>query len=205
MILRTRSACRLLFIACLAPLFYLAARFSVGALAGNPVRTAILYTGDWTMRLLIVSLAVRPLSDLTRLKTLLSYRRPIGLGALFYAALHFALYLGLEYFFRLSVLLKDAWSTPYVLVGFGSLLILIFLGATSVRSWIRRLGPKRWGSIHRLVYPVAVGGVAHYALKAKTASPELLAYAALVGVLLVYRLTRKPLGLSDRGLAFPQI
>ena len=146
------------------------------------------------MRLLILSLAVRPLSDLCRLKTLLPYRRPLGLGALFYASLHFALYLGLEYFFRLPVLLQDALCTPYILVGFGTLLILILLGVTSARGLMRRLGPKRWGSIHRLVYPVAVGGVVHYALKAKTTSPELLVYAALVAALLVYRLMRKPLG-----------
>jgi sulfoxide reductase heme-binding subunit YedZ len=201
--LRTRPACRLLFVACLLPLFYLAVRFAAGALSGNPVRTAILYTGDWTMRLLMLSLAVRPLSDLVRLKTLLPFRRPLGLGALFYASVHFALYLGLEYFFRFSIMLQDARCTPYILVGFGTLLVFILLGVTSARGLMRRLGPKRWGSIHRLAYPVAVGGVAHYALKAKTASPELLAYAAVVAVLLVYRLMRKPLGLSDRGHSSP--
>jgi methionine sulfoxide reductase heme-binding subunit len=202
--LPTRPACRLLFVACLVPFFYLVVRFAVGAPAGNPVRTAILFTGDWTMRLLILSLAVRPLSDIARLKTLLAFRRPLGLGALFYAALHFAAYLGLEYFFRIPVLLEDARRTPNIIVGFGSLLVLVLLGVTSARGLMRRLGRKRWGSIHKLVYPVAVGGVAHYALKAKTSSPELLAYAALIAVLLVYRLMRKTLGLSDLAPASPR-
>jgi sulfoxide reductase heme-binding subunit YedZ len=201
---QTLAAKRLLLVACFVPFLILVARLAAGTLGGNPVRTAILYTGDWTMRFLILSLAVRPLSDLARRKALLQYRRPLGLVALFYAALHFAVYLGLDYFFCLAVVLQEARRSPYIVVGFGSFLLLVFLGATSVRSWMRRLGAKRWVSIHRLVYPVAVGGVVHYALKAKTAGPELLIYAGLVAALLVYRLMRKPLGLSDRGLPFPR-
>jgi sulfoxide reductase heme-binding subunit YedZ len=194
----TRLSCRLLFVLCLVPFFWIAARFALGAVGGNPVRTLILYAGDWAMRLLILTLAVRPLSDLAPRAALLPYRRPLGLAALFYASLHFAVYLGLEYFFQLPLVLRDALCSPYILVGFGSFLGLVLLGVTSARGLMRRLGEKRWKGIHRLVYPVAVGGVVHYALKAKTAGPELLSYAALVAALLVYRLLRKPLGLAPR-------
>jgi sulfoxide reductase heme-binding subunit YedZ len=201
---QTLLAKRLLLAACFVPLLLLAARLAAGTLGGNPVRTAILYAGDWTMRFLILSLAVRPLSDVARRMDLLHFRRQLGLVALFYAALHFGMYLGLDYLFYLRVVLQEARRSPYIIVGFGSFLLLVFLGATSVKSWMRRLGAKRWSRMHRLVYPVAVGGVVHYALKAKTAGPELLSYAALVAALLVYRLMRKPLGLSGRGLPSPR-
>ena len=189
-----RVARRSLIFFCSVPLLYLVVRLVYGTLGANPVRTAILHTGDWTMRLLILCLAVKPLSDVTRIKALLPYHRPLGLFALFYAALHFAIFLGLDYFFQLPLVLKEARKSPYIIVGFGSFLILVFLGATSIKSWMRRLGVRRWSRIHLLVYPVAVGGVVHNALKAKTAGPGLLIYAALVAALLVYRLLRKPLG-----------
>ncbi len=152
------------FALCLVP----AALLTLGAfgLAGqslgtNPVETLIHELGTWSLRFLLITLAVTPLRRLTGQAWLLRFRRMLGLFAFFYLLLHFLAYAGIDQRFALGYILEDIAERPYITLGFAAFLMLIPLAATSTRRMVRRLGP-RWKKLHRLVYPAAILGVWHY-------------------------------------------
>jgi sulfoxide reductase heme-binding subunit YedZ len=182
----------LIWVLCLAPLAYLAWLFLKNQLGANPIERIEHFTGDWTIRLLIATLAITPLRKLLHLPDLIRFRRLIGLFAFFYACLHFTAYLWLDQFFDLSAILKDIAKRPYITAGFTGFVLLIPLAVTSTNSWIRRLGGKRWQKLHRLVYISAIAGVIHYYWLVKSDIRLPVLYGALVGLELGYRfLVRK--------------
>ncbi|MFC1544336.1 sulfite oxidase heme-binding subunit YedZ [Gemmatimonadota bacterium] len=146
-------------------------------------------TGIWTLRLLCLTLMVTPLRRLTGLNDLVTFRRMLGLFAFFYASLHFLTYIGLDLYFRFSILAEDIAERPFITLGFTAFLLMIPLAVTSTKGWIRRLG-KRWTVLHRLVYVSAIGGLIHFIwkVKADTDFGEPLLYAAILVILLGYRL-----------------
>jgi sulfoxide reductase heme-binding subunit YedZ len=174
-------------IACALPLLILIVRFAVGMLGADPVRTLLLATGDWTMRLLLLTLAVTPLKDLSGWNGVFFLRRVFGLYSLLYAGLHLLVYLGLDYLFDLRLILNAAIDSPFIMVGFGSFLLLIPLGVTSMRSLMRRMERRNWRILHGLVYLTAIGGVVHYLLKLKVISGEFVVYTVVLALLLLYR------------------
>ncbi len=188
MFLRSRWAKVLVFLVCLAPFLWLAWRAYQGHLTANPIEYITHYTGDWTIRLLVVTLAITPLRKLLHLPDLIRFRRMIGLFAFFYVLLHFLTWFALDKFFDLHEILRDFEKRRYIIAGLAGFLALIPLAITSTKGWIRRLGGKRWQGLHRLVYFAAVAGVVHYywLVKADIRDPRL--YAILVGVLLAYRI-----------------
>jgi sulfoxide reductase heme-binding subunit YedZ len=95
--------------------------------------------------------------------------------------------LDLELNFR--TLGADIAKRPYITIGFTALLMLIPLAITSTNGMMRRLG-RRWQSLHRLVYAIAVLGVWHFYWQVKRDVREPLIYAAILGVLLGYRVVR---------------
>ena len=151
----------LLFAACAFPAAQLAYEAYTGDLGVNPIEYITRFTGSWSLIILIASLAVTPLRRLTGRNDLVKLRRMLGLFAFFYAALHFATYMGLDLFFDFSAIGKDIIKRPYITVGFLAFLIMIPLAATSTAGMIRRLG-KRWQQLHRLVYVAAILGVIHF-------------------------------------------
>jgi sulfoxide reductase heme-binding subunit YedZ len=72
-------------------------------------------------------------------------------------------------------------------VGFLAFTLLIPRAITSTAGWIRRLGGRRWRILHRAIYISVCCGVIHYYWLVKSAVIRPLFYAALVGVLLVWR------------------
>ena len=187
-----------LFLFCLLPVTALTWRFLRHDLTANPVEFITHVTGDWTLRLLCVSLAITPLRKLLRVPELIRFRRMFGLFAFFYACLHFTTYIWLDKFFDLSDMWKDIAKRPYITIGFLAFLLLIPLAITSTAGWVRRLGGRRWRLLHRAIYISAVAGVIHYYWLVKSAVLRPLAYGAVVGVLLAWRLgdwlvTRGPL------------
>ena len=176
----------LCFLLCLLPFGLLVWRILTEALGPNPVETVVHFTGSWALRLLLVTLAVTPLRRLAGLPWLLRFRRMLGLFAFFYAVLHFSAYLLLDRALVWEDILKDLTERPYIVVGFIALILLIPLAVTSTRGWVRRLG-RRWQSLHRAVYVIAVLGVLHFLWLVKADTLEPLIDGAVLAVLLAFR------------------
>ena len=179
---------RALFLLCLVPFGVLVWRALTGNLGPNPVETLQHTTGDWTLRFLVFTLCITPLRKLLKLPELIRFRRMLGLFAFFYACLHFLVYLGPDQNFSLTAMGKDVYKRPFITVGFTAFVLLIPLALTSTAGWIRRLGGRRWQMLHRLIYVSAVCGVIHYYWLVKSAVLRPLTYAAIVAVLLLWRL-----------------
>jgi methionine sulfoxide reductase heme-binding subunit len=177
----------LVFLGCLVPLARLGWKAYTQALGANPIEVITHSTGDWTMILLLVTLSIAPLRRLTRQYWLIGWRRMIGLFAFFYACLHFTTYIWLDKFFDGHAMLVDIAKRKFITVGFLGFVLLIPLAVTSTAEWIRRLGGKRWQMLHRLIYVSAVAGVIHYLWLVKADLRKPLQYAAVLGVLLGYR------------------
>jgi sulfoxide reductase heme-binding subunit YedZ len=179
-----------LHIACATPLaielmraFELAG-FSLGP---DPVAELIHDFGAWGLRLLLLTLCVTPLRTLLGKAWLASLRRPLGLWSFAYLSLHFASWLALDRVLDTAAIVADILERPYITVGFAALLLLIPLAVTSTAGWMRRLG-RRWQRLHRLIYVVAILGCVHFWWQVKADWREPLLYAAILGVLLAWRL-----------------
>ncbi|RKT46465.1 sulfoxide reductase heme-binding subunit YedZ [Thiocapsa rosea] len=184
--MRVRYGKPLVFLLCLVPFGVLIARGASGALGPNPVEAITHFTGDWALRLLLVTLAVTPLRRLTGQAWLVRFRRMLGLFAFFYAVLHFATYLWLDRSFDLETIAEDVLKRPYITVGFAAFVLLVPLAITSTQGWIRRLG-RRWKTLHRAVYAIGVLGVLHYLWLVKADLLEPAIYGVILAVLLGMR------------------
>lgn len=156
-------------------------------LGPNPIETLNRYTGGWTLRFLLLTLALTPLRQLTGWAFVMRFRRMLGLFAFFYACLHFLSWIAVDKLFEWEEILADVAKRPFVTVGFASFVLLIPLAATSTNAMVRRLGGRRWRALHRLVYVVGVGGVAHFLWLVKSDIREPLLYGAILAVLLGVR------------------
>jgi len=176
------------FLACLVPLGLLGWKAYSGGLGANPIEVITHATGDWTLRFLLITLAITPIRKLTGRLWLIRYRRMFGLFAFFYGILHFLTYIWLDKFFDLHEMLHDVAKRRFITVGFAGFVLLIPLAITSTTGWIRRLGGKRWQALHRLIYFSAVAGVIHYWWLVKADIREPLKYAIILALLLGYRI-----------------
>jgi sulfoxide reductase heme-binding subunit YedZ len=176
------------FLLCLGPFGFLVWRSFTGNLGPNPVEFYQHATGDWTLRLLVITLCITPFRKLLKLPDLIRFRRMLGLFAFFYACLHFFTYLGPDQSFDLAAIWKDVAKRPFITMGFAAFVLLIPLALTSTAGWIRRLGGRRWQILHRLIYISAVCGVIHYYWLVKSAVLRPLTYGAIVAALLLWRL-----------------
>ena len=176
------------FGACLLPLAVLVGQALSHNLGANPIDEITDQTGIWTLRLLLITLAVTPVRRLTGWNRLIQLRRMLGLFAFFYGSLHFLTYIWLDQFFVIEDIIADVMDRPFITVGFASFVLLIPLAVTSTTAMIRRLGGKWWQRLHRLVYAIAIGGVVHYLWLVKADIQQPLLYGGILGVLLAYRL-----------------
>ncbi len=152
----------LLFLLALLPLVKLTLLGFQDQLGANPIEKITRTTGYWTITLLMICLSVTPLRRLLGWPWLVRFRRMLGLFAFFYASLHFLTYLVIDQFFDWQSIVQDLTKRPYIMVGFPSYVLLIPLAITSNDRMTRWLGGKRWRSLHRLIYLIAIGGVVHY-------------------------------------------
>jgi sulfoxide reductase heme-binding subunit YedZ len=155
-------------------------------LGANPVEELINRNGQWGLRFLLITLAVTPLRRITGIHWLVRFRRMLGLFAFFYLTLHFVSYAVIDQRLALGPIVEDIIERPFITVGMLGLLLLVPLAVTSTNAMMRRLG-RRWQSLHRLVYLIAVLGVWHYWWQVKQDIREPLIYAAILAVLLGYR------------------
>lgn len=171
---------------CLVPLGLLVWQAVTQDLGTNPVESLLHRSGDWTLRFMLIVLAVTPLRRLTGWNELQQSRRMLGLFAFFYATLHFSVYAFLDLGLDWGFLAEDLAKRPYITVGFTAWVLLVPLALTSTRGMMRRLG-RRWKPLHRFVYVIAILGVIHYYWLVKADVREPLIYGAILALLLVLR------------------
>jgi sulfoxide reductase heme-binding subunit YedZ len=188
---RSRWSKILVFLPCLAPLFWLAWRVWNQDLTANPTEFIQHFTGDWAIRLIVATLAVTPLRKLLGVPGLIRFRRMIGLFAFFYAGLHFLTYLWLDKLFDFPAMLKDVGKRPFITAGFAAFVCLVPLALTSTAGWIRRLGGKRWQRLHSLIYVTATAAVVHYYWLVKSDIRQPMLYGTLVALLLCWRVVSR--------------
>jgi len=175
------------FLACLGPLARLGWKAYAGRLGANPIEVITHSTGDWILIFLLATLSITPLRKLTGQLWMIRYRRMFGLFAFFYAVLHFLTYIWLDKFFDVHEMWADVLKRRFITVGFTGFVLLVPLALTSTQNWIRRLGGKRWQTLHRLIYLSAIAGVIHYWWLVKADISKPVQYAFVLSLLLGYR------------------
>lgn len=177
----------IIFLCALIPFAWLVFNTITQQLGADPAKTIVLFTGEWTIYFLFITLSVTPLRRLLKWNWLMPHRRMLGLFALFYGLLHLLSYLifilGLDF----SRLVFETLKRPYITVGFPALLILVALGITSTQKMMRRLG-KNWVKLHRLVYLALILAWIHVLWQVRSSYFEAAVYGAIVAVLLGIRL-----------------
>jgi methionine sulfoxide reductase heme-binding subunit len=182
-----RFAKPVVFVAALSPFLWLAFRGFTGRLSANPIEDITLTTGIWALRWLLASLAITPLRRITGWQRVIQYRRMLGLFAFFYATLHLLTYLVLDQGLAFEFILPDIVKRPYITMGMIAFTLMVPLAVTSTKGWIRRLG-RKWQLLHRLVYFSAAAACLHFLWKVKVAIGEPVYYAAILTLLLAFRL-----------------
>lgn len=183
----------LVFVLCLAPLASLVWGAVANTLGANPAEALIRGLGDWTLRLLCLTLAITPLRLLLKQPALARWRRMLGLFAFFYGCLHLLAYAWLDMGLEPGDIARDIAKRPFILMGFLAWALMIPLAATSFNRAIRALGGARWQALHRLVYALVLIGLAHFIwLRAgKNNFAEPAVYGAVLALLLGWRLRRR--------------
>jgi sulfoxide reductase heme-binding subunit YedZ len=178
---------RALFAACLIPAVLLIWRGFTGNLSANPIEFIEHATGDWALRFLLITLTVTPLRKIFEQPLLTRFRRMLGLFAFFYVCVHLSMYLIFDQMFDPKGIIADVIKRPYITVGTAGFLMLVPLAITSTAAMVRRLGPKRWQLLHRLVYFCALAGVIHYYWLVKSDVREPVMYGGILLVLMLFR------------------
>ena len=178
----------------LAPLAWLAWRTwqvlgggNIDALGADPIVAIEHETGTGALRLLLITLAVTPLRQLTGWTVLLRFRRMLGLYVFAYASIHFAAWLTLDLVGDVSKIAIEIARRPFITVGFLAWLLLVPLAVTSTKGWMRRLG-RNWGRLHRLIYAIAALAVLHFWWIVKSDWREPALYAGILAALLGWRI-----------------
>lgn len=178
------------FVGLLLPGLWIAWSWHEGGLDPKPVTEAIHGTGQWAVRFLLLSLLVTPLRRVALLNRLILVRRMLGIGVLAYLVIHFTLYV-LSLHFDLARVASEIVLRIYLTIGFVALVGFCVLGATSTDAMIRRIGPDRWNTLHRVVYGLAILGLLHFFMQAKldVSQPVLMAgfFILLMGQRLLTR------------------
>ena len=177
----------IVFLLCLIPAANLVLGWQNDALGANPIETLSRASGEWTLRFLLISLAVTPLRRYTGLHWLIRLRRMLGLFVFAYATSHLLSYVWLDQFFDWRAIARDILDRPFITVGFSAFVLLIPLAATSNSFALRRLGGRRWQALHRSSYGIAVLGVVHFWWLVKAGVFTPLIYALVLAALLGLR------------------
>jgi sulfoxide reductase heme-binding subunit YedZ len=156
-------------------------------LGANPVEFITHSTGTWALVGLCVTLSMTPLRRILKQNWLIRFRRMFGLFAFFYACLHFTTWVWIYSGFDVHAMIADVYKRPFITMGFTAFVLMIPLALTSTGGMIRRLGGRRWNLLHRLIYISVCAGVIHYLWLVKSDKTIPLRFAAVVTVLLGYR------------------
>jgi len=187
-----RAAKPIGFVLALLPFAWLVWAAFANQLGANPAEALIRSLGDWTIRFLVLVLAITPLRTVTGWVALARLRRMVGLFVFFYACMHLLAYAWFDMEFGVAAVMDDVTKRPFILVGFLGWVLLLALAATSFNRAIRVLGTRRWQLLHRAVYAIAGLAVLHFfwMRSGKNDFAEVAVYAALFASLLSWRLWR---------------
>ena len=155
-------------------------------LGNEPGRAIVFFTGEWSFNFLVLTLAASSLKRRASFAALMPQRRKLGLFCFFYALLHALAYSGFLLEWQWYEILNELIERQYLTFGMLGLLLLLPLTVTSTKGWQRRLG-KRWKSLHKAVYVVAVLVAVHYVLQIRSDWFWPTLYAMLVTLLLLER------------------
>ena len=159
------------------------------ALGADPGKAIVDFVGEWTLRFLILTLAVTPVRKVFGVQILTRIRRMLGLFTFSYACLHLMAYLVFLLELRFTDLVIDVVKRPYITIGFCAFLLLVPLAVTSNKWMIRRL-KHRWRVLHKLVYPTAILAIVHLVWLTKSDYQEAFFYGLIMVFLLGYRVYR---------------
>ena len=179
-----------IFFLSLIPFIFIVYKIYFNQLGPEPVKEITHHTGEWTLIFICLTLAMTPLKRLTNLTIWIKFRRMLGLFIFFYATLHMLTYVVIDYRLDFSSISKDILTKRFIFVGFAAWLLLLPLTLTSSRKAIMFLKDK-WKKLHRLIYLIAILGVVHFLWLVKFDITEPLIYAAIILVLLLFRVKFK--------------
>ncbi|QFU77750.1 sulfoxide reductase heme-binding subunit YedZ [Halioglobus maricola] len=174
------------FVACLSPLLWLVYAAVQGDLGPDPAEVIIAVSGEWTLRLLGLTLLMSPLRQWLGRPWPIRIRRMLGLFTFFYACLHLLTFAHFFLGWSPAILWEELIERPYITVGFVGWLLMLPLAITSTRGWQRRLG-RSWRRLHQLVYPAAVLGCIHLLWQVRSDATEAVVYCAIFALLLGWR------------------
>lgn len=186
-----------IFVALFAPALWTLLSFALGWLQPQPFTAAIREIGLWTIRLIFIALAITPLRSILNWPRLILVRRMIGVAAFAYAITHLGLYTA-DQMFDLAKVASEIVHRIYLTIGFSAVIGLAALAATSTDGMIRRLGPRNWQRLHRLVYLIALLAVVHYCMQSKLDLWEPTIMAGIYAWLMGYRLLARRLAVRGR-------
>ncbi|MEH6559293.1 MAG: protein-methionine-sulfoxide reductase heme-binding subunit MsrQ [Oceanicoccus sp.] len=180
----------LVFSLCLIPLAGLIYQAITGNLGPDAGKALVLETGEWSLRFLLLSLAVTPFKQLAKKSVILRYRRMLGLYTWFYASLHLMSVLTYLLGWSWVIFVEEFSERPYMALGIIAWTLMVPLGLTSNRWAQRKLG-KRWKTLHQLVYVIGVLACAHFIWLVRSDYGEVLIYSLILLSLLLVRLVNK--------------
>ena len=180
-----------LFILILFPSLLWTYQFVTGNLGVNPIEKLMDELGLMALRLIIITLMITTLSNIKPLKSIVVFRRMIGLFAFYYVFLHFSTYIVLDHFLDIQFIIQDIIKRPFITFGFISFLLLIPLAVTSTNKMIKRLGFKVWKKIHYLIYPVAILASMHFYVLVRADKTEPVIYMGIIILLLLHRIFKR--------------
>ena len=171
---------------CIAPGAVVAYWLATDAMSARPVYTAQLWIGLWTVRFIMIALAITPAAVVLDWPKLLLVRRMVGVTACAYAVSHFTLYVTDENF-RLLTVASEIALRFYLTIGFVALLGLTALAVTSTDAMVRRMG-RGWKRLHRAAYAIGLLALLHYFIQSKANVSEPVIFAGLYLWLMMWRL-----------------
>lgn len=178
------------FLLCLVPFIRLCWLTLNDQLGANPIEFIERSTGFWALCLLMTTLSITPIRQITGLTWIVQCRRMLGLLMFFYASMHILTYSWLDYSFDWADIYLDIIQHPYVLVGFSAFCFTIALAMTS-NSFSMRKMRGHWKSLHQSVYLIAILGVVHFWWLVKKDITEPLIFGIVLFVLLSFRLHQR--------------
>ena len=179
-----------IFFMALIPFIWLLLKAFQNDLGPDPAQALSIETGEWTLRFLLLTLAITPFRQIFRMVEIARLRRMIGLFAFFYASIHFLSWMAFILAFRWLAIAEELVERPYITVGFLAYVILFLLGVTSTNSMVRRLG-KNWKRLHKFIYAASILAIVHLLWILRTDVTEAVIYGVLLAILLGYRIFRK--------------
>lgn len=169
------------------PIITTAWQFYHDALGVNPVEEITHMTGEWSLRLLLLTLAISPLRRIFKNNDLVHLRRILGVYCFIYALCHFLIYFVLDQWFDIALIIEDIWERPYITLGFAAFLLMVPLAITS-NNYMQTLLQTAWNRLHKLIYLIAILAILHFWWLVKADLKEPIIYALILIALLTYRI-----------------